>query len=147
MQNELKGPSFFHSISALVSILDGVQDHSDPLGPEEKGHSSFLLPVFGFPTGFYSEMGWSVDSSSGRGLPWLRWANQLSHRCGIRFLYRITGSIGSISRKTTLNSQHCGLVSSAGLHSELRFHLFKKHRSKGLVRKRALSHDHFEEWP
>src|SRR5208283_2827207 len=29
------------------------------------------------------------------------------------------GSIGSISRRTRLNSQHCGLVSSAGLHLEV----------------------------
>ena len=65
--------------------------------------------------------GWSVEPSSGRGLPWLGWANQLSHRCCIRarFADRMIGSIGSISRRTRLNSQHCGLVSSAGLHSEV----------------------------
>ena len=34
-------------------------------------------------------------------------------------LDRMIGSIGSISRRTRLNSQHCGLVSSAGLHSEV----------------------------
>ena len=44
-----------------------------------------------------------------------------SFRHPARFLDRMIGSIGSISHRTRtgLNSQHCGLVSSVGLHSEV----------------------------